>query len=490
VAGVRYHHRRGRVLEPGDELPLRVQQDLEQGRLQRRDEPHAQEAQGGRELSSGGARAAAVLVAAALCAACSPQLSLEADPQPIPLDLISDVPITVAIIPGREPFRILIDTAAPVTAVDAQGQPPGIQLVSELRLLRPDDTHVVRAILHDFNVARTPLYQAGLTTPVAVGGVLGADVLVHYAVRFDYPAGTGTAAMTFTERTYDAAKPETDDDLAGAGRVVVQSLVLGGGSYDLGPDAAALTATRMTLPACALMHDGRAVDMRLLVATGYGPLTLGRSAAERLFGRPVGATEVDRLYVPGIPGGIAVLERGSLFDLAAALALVGDEHNLSGQPTSDFGGPCTQLLRHQRFLQAAGSTLPADCPPAHTAGLGCGPGNSTVGAAYAEICGAAGAVGYAVIDDAEPLLQSLRAELRPHLPALDGFAGTELLQYLSTELNYRNSRIILDCPPDRPCVTCTQFNQQHGRCFQQVPLAGAYSVPRTSFPSIDCSRLP
>ncbi|HEY3356940.1 MAG TPA: hypothetical protein VGQ83_27065 [Polyangia bacterium] len=396
--------------------------------------------------------AALVLAAAASLAGCAPELSLEADPQPIPFDLISGVPISVAVIPGREPFHMLVDTASPISAIDLHGQSPGIEQVSELRLLRPDDPRVVRAILHDFGVARTPLYQAGFGTPVAVAGVLGGDVLAHYSVRFDYPAGGAT--MTFTERTFDEAKPETDAELAQAGRVVVRSFVLGGGTYELGDTAGSLSPTRMTVPACALL-GGRAEDMLLLVATGFGPLTLGRSAAERIFARSVGTAEVDRLYVPGTLGGIAVLERGTLLGPeASALALVGDEHGDTPQSSSDFGGPCTQLFRHQSFepLSAAAA---ADCSTGPC--VGPGPNGSVVGAAYVELCASAPPIGYAVIADEEPLLQSLRAELRPQLPEIDGFAGTEVLRSLTTELNYRNSRVILDCaagPDGAPVAGC------------------------------------
>jgi hypothetical protein len=383
------------------------------------------------------ARGLLALVTAALFAACTPTLSLEADSQPIDLALVSEVPVTIATIPGRDPFRIIVDTASPVSAIDVPGGATGRTRLGEVRILRPDDPNVVRAILHDMYVVQAPLYQAGTGTPVAVAGVLGGDVLVHYAVRFQY--GTDTATMTFTERDYDAGKPESDDDLARAGLTVVHSHVLGGGAYDLGGDVESYGGTRVTLPACAVI-EGRAVELTLLVATGHGPLVLGRAAAERLLGRPVPDGEVDRLYVPAIAGGIAVLERGSLLPAGTnALALVGDEHGSTSQSRSDFGGPCTQLFRHQTFESLV---PPADCPTAPY--VGPGPNNSQIGAAYVQLCANA-AIGYAVISDDEPLLAGLRAEVRPHLPEVDGFAGTELLKHLVTELNYTNSRVILSC---------------------------------------------
>jgi hypothetical protein len=392
-------------------------------------------------------RAPLALALAAVVTACSPTLSVEADSQPIELALVSEIPVTIASIPGRDPFRIVVDTASPISAIDPPGGATGRTLLGEMRVLRPDDPNVVRAILHDLYVVQTPLYQVGTGTPVAVAGVLGGDVLVHYAVRFQYRADTAT--MTFTERDYDAGKPESDDDLARAGLTVVHSHVLGGGAYDLGGDVESFGGTRITLPVCAVIDD-RAVELTLLVATGHGPLVLGRAAAERLLGRDVPDGEVDRLYVPAVAGGIAVLERGSLLPPGtSSLALVGDEHGTTSQSRSDFGGPCTQLFRHQTFeaRSAAGFTPPADCPTAPP--VGPGPNNSPVGAAYVQLCADA-TIGYAVISDDEPLLSSLRAELRPRLAEVDGFAGTEVLKHLVTELNYTNSRVILSCADDAP----------------------------------------
>jgi hypothetical protein len=377
------------------------------------------------------------LLGAAACA-CSPQLSLEADTHPIPFDLVAGVPVTVAEIPGRDPLRLLVDTASPLSAIDSLGAETSLELIGELRLMRADDPRVARAVLHDLGLLRTPLYQAGTTTPVAVAGILGGDVLRHYSVRFDYKAPGAT--MTFTERDYDQSKPETDDDLARAGRVVVRSYVLGGGRYVIGSLEGSYPATRMTVPACALL-GGRAVDLTLLVATGYGPLVLGRNSAQRVLGRAIGTAEVDRLYVPTFAGGVAVVERGTLFGAdPTALAIVGDEHGENTQVTSDFGGPCTQLLRHQTFL---GGPPAPECPAGSS--IGPGPGGSRVGAAFVEICSSAAPLSYVVIADEEPVLQSVRAELRPHAAEIDGFAGTEVLKYLSTELNYTNSRVIVSC---------------------------------------------
>jgi hypothetical protein len=396
-------------------------------------------------------RASTAVALAALLAACGPKLSLEADSEPIDLSLVSEVPVTIATTPGRDPFRIVVDTASPISAIDSLSGSRRT-LLDEVRILRPDDPNVVRAILHNLHAVETPLFQAGTGTPVAVAGVLGGDVLVHYAVRFQYAADSAT--MTFTERDYDAGKPESNDDLARAGLTVVHSHVLGGGAYDLG-DVESYGASRITVPACAVI-EGRAIDLTLLVATGYGPLVLGRTAAERLLGRAVTDGEVDRLYVPSVQGGIAVLERGSLLGPApSVLAVVGDEHGATSGSRSDYGGPCTQLFRHQTF---EGLTPPADCPAAPS--VGPGPNNSKVGAAYVQLCANA-TLGYAVISDDEPLLAGLRAELRPHLADVDGLAGTEVLKHLVTELNYTNSRVILSCAADAPS------------CF---------SRPRTKFP--------
>ena len=58
-----------------------------------------------------------------------------------------------------------------------------------------------------------------------------------------------------------------------------------------------------------------------------------------------------------------------------------------------------------------------------------------------------------MIPDDHPLLQSLRSELRPGLPDVDGILGASALSGHRVELDYPNNRILFACSDDADCGT-------------------------------------
>jgi hypothetical protein len=60
----------------------------------------------------------------------------------------------------------------------------------------------------------------------------------------------------------------------------------------------------------------------------------------------------------------------------------------------------------------------------------------------------------AIIADTHPLIQGLRAELRPDVGEVDGLLGMDVLRSLEVDLDYPNERIILRCadPTDARCL--------------------------------------
>jgi hypothetical protein len=59
----------------------------------------------------------------------------------------------------------------------------------------------------------------------------------------------------------------------------------------------------------------------------------------------------------------------------------------------------------------------------------------------------------AVLDDGDPVLQSLRDELRPQTPELDGILGTQALGSLRLEFDYLNNRMVMRCLAGEGCET-------------------------------------
>jgi hypothetical protein len=54
-------------------------------------------------------------------------------------------------------------------------------------------------------------------------------------------------------------------------------------------------------------------------------------------------------------------------------------------------------------------------------------------------------IAVAVVPDDLPLLQALRAEVRPSLPEIDGLLGLDALAALRIDLDYPNDRVLLGC---------------------------------------------
>jgi len=50
-----------------------------------------------------------------------------------------------------------------------------------------------------------------------------------------------------------------------------------------------------------------------------------------------------------------------------------------------------------------------------------------------------------VVADDDPLLQSLRAELRPEQPEIDGILGVHALATTEFDVDYPNNRLLLRC---------------------------------------------
>lgn len=326
---------------------------------------------------------------------------------------------------------------------------------------------VTRAVFRGVPMAEVPLAiptvgnADGAELP---GAVLAGDALAAFSVAFDFAA----PAMTLWNR-----QSAGDGYLSRWGYAVLRLGRYGGGELDVRglPDFLGVRGpyefpgTRLVARACAAPQPfvvtadlparccrgdefalATGTDLALLVGTGTGPLVLSRAAWSRVLaglqtrGEPAPASLGSApLYVPASSRDV-MAERFVL----PALSVVDQE-----SPDSRDPGPCVELGRARRleqvdFRQAANPDVaacaqPCDQDPSVR-------GRAQNSAAHLDLTGA---IATAVVADEEPLLQAIRAEVRPEGPEVDGIIGAAALAAarVRAELDYRSQ-------PTRAIVSC------------------------------------
>jgi hypothetical protein len=368
---------------------------------------------------------------------------------------------------ARFPNLISIDTGSSLTIF--RGHDEGNQVVlRNLDLLdalpAPGGTVAapVRARFRDIEALPVDIDPEGPDV------VLGGELLRNYSVQFDFAA----PSITFWSR-----QSASDGFLGTVGFAVLRFNLAGGAELiaQSRPDFLGLTgpvethATRVVLRACSAWQPfdpdtepqehllcckkgdegssalAAGADLALLVATGVGPLVLSQSAWDRVTSNrdsvPV-ATRTAPLPVASLSGPIMA----SWFSLPR-LALVNQELDDSSNP-----GACVELGRARRLEWVEHHQADAACAqPCDT-----DPRDSTRAqnsAAYIEL---GDDIPVAVVPDGTPLLQGLRAEIRPEGPEIDGLIGAGTLASTTLEIDYRSqpARALLACVAGAPQGFC------------------------------------
>jgi hypothetical protein len=421
---------------------------------------------------------------------------------------------------GGASFRMVVDTASPITILS--GAPPNGSLTPTSHAFDLLDATAavnpvpVRARFRNIGLFTLPLGAAGDAATLP-GGVLGGDLLRVFSVelRFAGPcpgampgaAGPGCSSVTFW-RHQGASLAFLED----AGYAVLRFALFGGGETTAvsGTDTFGVTSpinlppTRVVLRACgapdtfvptvppdpccthgAEISAAKGVDLSLLLATGTGPLVLSRAAWTRLAANlpaPPAMTSASLLIATwprAIPAAWTSIPRLALVDGGEPPA-TGDE------------GPCVDLGRSRRIewvaRQQAASAAAGSDTSACVQLCDTNPGTNEAlnSAAYLEL---GGAIPVAVIDDAEPFLQSLRFDIRPEGPEVDGLLGAGALGSARLELDYLGDqpRAIFSCEPGvtpdscyaaARCPHLPDHDQKH-LCFG----LSSHGLPLTCAPS-------
>jgi hypothetical protein len=389
-----------------------------------------------------------------LLAACGGGSGIVADGVPIDLDM-SHGPVLVDLRdPEGDPRAGVIDLLAPITVIDVDDGTTPSRRSTDLTLL--DTSGVARAHL-ELTVTRLASCpesdcQVGTDPDVhVVDTVIGGDALAPAAARFDF----------FAQRL--TILPDIAGDTAARGSMCeaeVPAPFRGGGTLFLGGTEVDFPARRIAISAC-LAHDtsldapvDSGADVQLVLSTGIGPTILTESAYERwrvaAGGGPALATlPRGRVWMPmgadgAIEGAIGTIDR---------MALVGYD--------ADRRGPCRQVYAHHLLTDhncGEGDDCPCD---------------------DAQFCKVPGIVELTppeqiqvvIVDDDHPVLQALRAELRPGTPEVDGILGASALARASLDVDTPNNRLLIRCHAAgcqvRPDLITDDVRTTVARCLEE-----------------------
>jgi len=388
---------------------------------------------------------------------------------------------------GGAAFPMSLDTGAALTVFDGPADEVGGAMTRSLDVLDASapaagaTSPPLRARFNGITTLTAPVGNAGDPSSHPLG-ILGADILRGYSVELRF----ATPSLTFWE-----GQRADDGFLADAGYAVIHFTPFGGGEAtpEGNPDFLGLRGpleiapSRIVLrtcaappvfdpavpssdPACCKSSDAMTYaggkNLSLLLATGVGPVVLAESAWQRILPSVPSAPApvAGPLWMATAAGGPAATPPQAGWTTIPRLALVNQE-----AATNDDAGPCVDLARARRlervsYAQAAGAAGGTDCTPLDQSLCAepCDmdprdPGKALNSAAYIEV---GGDLAVAIVADDDPLLQGLRADIRPEGPEIDGIIGAGALQHTRVELDYRSAspRAIFSCDGTQPRDTC------------------------------------
>ena len=403
-------------------------------------------------------------------------------------------------------FEMALDTGSALTYVrqapGERSQTVGQDFWIRSLTIAPKGDLPVRATLNGIDVLPIPLDPAG--PPVVLGGAF----LKNFSLEIHFAA----PSVTFWSR-----QGASDAFLSSAMFAVVHFDIFGGGEImaESRPDFLGFTgpidmpATRVLfrgcaapapfdplpdtpMPVCAKRGDdvpgspnaaaalATGADLALMLSTGIGPLVLGRSAWNRVKASSTTppADPVDDgtpLSVPSLAAPIT----GVGWTHLSRLALVDLESDAAVNP-----GPCAELGRARRleWLEVHQDACVQACDTDLR-----DPSKAQNAAGYIEVGPDQGILVAVLPDDAE-LLQSLRAEIRPEGPELDGLIGAATLAQLDVELDYKNGppRGIFACEPTTLPRAACRTSPRCPRLSNAGEVRSCFGLPPRNSPPTVC----
>jgi hypothetical protein len=298
-----------------------------------------------------------------------------------------------------------------------------------------------------------------------VNAILGSDLLAGDALRFDFAdeqlfvlpdiAGDATTRADLCDGLFP--RP-----FQGQGTLLVEGAEV------------AFSSRRIVIEGClgpntAPIAAARGGDVLFVLSTGLGANILAESAfiryVQTFMPTPPDLTLLPMVTVRNVAGPIP----GRLAPVPV-LARVGTANR---EPR----GACREVYASE-YLETAGEEVCDDPMADPTAECPCEPRDDrSCGApAVVRLAPTAG-VELVVVPDADPLLQALRAELRPLVGEIDGVLGTNALAPLVLDVDYPHDRLLWRCGTPTPgapdgCQVRPQLSTLGRQASFQTCLAG------------------
>jgi hypothetical protein len=350
------------------------------------------------------------------------------------LDLLSPVTLTD---PGPDGQAAVTYPALTLLGQDGPGGPIDRPraLLSEAQLIA---SHPCQTDECDVGPASAPRgYEA----------IVGANVLAGDAVRVDL----GADELFLLP---DVGGDETSRSLACD--AVLPAPFRGGGTLVIGGTELPFGGRRMAVGSCiaadpdpTLLQSQRGTDALFVISTGIGISILGRSAYDRYAAQqqittPFELLPIQSVYLPSglISGSLTTLPRVALVANSpgaprAPCRQVYSHHLLTDRDCIAPGTICVTNDDCPSHVCQSDNTCEEDCP--------CDVGQTSCFVpAMVEIDPPAG-IDVLIVSDNEPTLQSLRTELRPDQPEVDGILGTNALRTVELDVDYTHDRLLGRC---------------------------------------------
>jgi hypothetical protein len=382
------------------------------------------------------------------------------DPFPVPFQTASGAVIVGLQPEGGTKHTAVLDVMSPFTVLDPgpNGQPtityPNVTLLgldsATGGLDQPRGRFEEPQVLTQ-HPCGVPTCTVGATTaPRPFNAILGMNAFSSDALRLDMAADD---LFVLPDVSGD------DSNRSLACDAVLPQAFRGGGTAIIGGTEIGFANWRVAIDTCMafdpdpnLLQSQRGANELMVLSSAIGISILDEAGYARY--RDVVMTAPDLSTLPDMT---VLLPSGPItgkLTTITSLALVG---NSSSNPRA----PCRQVYAHH-FLTDNNCVEGSDCP--------CTDANFCAVPAIVELEPAT-PFPVLVVPDADDTLQSLRAELRPDRPEVDGILGTSAIAALELDLDYPHDRALARCVDTSACSARPELSGKDRRSSINACLA-------------------